>query len=170
MRHLVGGICIASVPGTHRLGNTGRPQASVFWRQRLAFGKPTTSIRLYGSPNGKEGMEYRSQASVLQRLEQQKRAQPSLARVRQIHLFVWQPPARRRLLMNTITSRWKVKLGGPFLAFDPESDRPSASNDVLCKNCGRTITAFLRQMAVHNSTIFCQQCGEVYGRVEDSAS
>jgi len=35
--------------------------------------------------------------------------------------------------------------------------------DVLCKNCGQTFTAFLKEMAAKNAEVTCPHCGKSNG-------
>jgi DNA-directed RNA polymerase subunit RPC12/RpoP len=37
-------------------------------------------------------------------------------------------------------------------------DKPTV--DVLCKNCGKAFTAFLKEMADKNAEVTCPSCGE----------
>jgi DNA-directed RNA polymerase subunit RPC12/RpoP len=33
--------------------------------------------------------------------------------------------------------------------------------DIVCANCGKTFSAFMRQMAKHNAKVACPKCGKV---------
>jgi len=35
--------------------------------------------------------------------------------------------------------------------------------EVLCKNCGQTFTAFLKEMAAKNAEVTCPHCGKSAG-------
>lgn len=39
---------------------------------------------------------------------------------------------------------------------------PDGNMDVLCKNCGTTLSAFLEHMAEHNQKVVCPKCGQVH--------
>jgi predicted nucleic acid-binding Zn ribbon protein len=41
--------------------------------------------------------------------------------------------------------------------------------EVLCKDCGKTFTAFLQEMADKNAVVTCPCCGKGQGRHSDHA-
>jgi DNA-directed RNA polymerase subunit RPC12/RpoP len=40
---------------------------------------------------------------------------------------------------------------------------PEPTMEVLCKNCGQTFTAFLKEMAAKNAEVTCPCCGKSAG-------
>lgn len=39
----------------------------------------------------------------------------------------------------------------------------------VCKDCGETLTDFLRAMAAHNEEIVCPRCGKIHDRADATA-
>jgi endogenous inhibitor of DNA gyrase (YacG/DUF329 family) len=42
--------------------------------------------------------------------------------------------------------------------------------EVLCKNCGKTLTAFLQEMADKNAEVTCPFCGKDYSGPPDNVA
>jgi DNA-directed RNA polymerase subunit RPC12/RpoP len=42
--------------------------------------------------------------------------------------------------------------------------------EVLCKNCGQTFTAFLKEMAAKNAEVTCPHCGKNNGNSAPSGA
>ncbi len=42
--------------------------------------------------------------------------------------------------------------------------------EVLCKNCGQTFTAFLKEMAAKNEEVTCPCCGKGAGNAAQNAA
>ena len=50
----------------------------------------------------------------------------------------------------------QISILGPTIMDEP-------TMEVLCKNCGKTFTAFLKEMADKNAEVTCPSCGENSG-------
>jgi uncharacterized Zn-finger protein len=61
---------------------------------------------------------------------------------------------------NVASRELAVSASGKFVTGRKTMNEPTL--EVLCKNCGKTFTAFLQEMADKNAVVTCPFCGKDY--------
>jgi len=67
---------------------------------------------------------------------------------------------------NVASRELAVSASGKFVMGRKTISEPTL--EVLCKNCGKTFTAFLQEMADKNAEVTCPFCGKDYSGPPDN--